>query len=572
MANRYSVGASVTINAVDFTDKLVGNVNVRLRDSSAGRFSFSLVDSTVVPVQGLNTEVVIGFNVTDGTGSTVSFNDVIKGQIGDISFNETTRVYNVSGYDYGAVHRTNGNLVSADINTINTDTILLDSQTTFNTGQVRIFGVSYIGTKDNIVDGVDYFVDSKQGIIHVPLGSNLITNPEVTDNLEYKYPTFFATHKALIEEIVGLKGWTAIAEDANVTLADYSAITEQPVITLSNESIIDEANKHFEISGAKARTHQFPIMSVYSPTENFNGAENHVITEADWYHNSLNFQIDDGRLLTRQTVKSVAKSSAEIDIGASEVITEQAGDVATDSLLTVLGTWWPGTPLELSEQSAAILADAGQKDAVVIKISKRNINSVSLVATGTLLLRIDYIGDAAADILYPPVTLDDTDWTITTDEEDIILTLSLDPVGIDFGTGEWVGYPLVDAWTLEVSAQKINYDEGNVESTIEATVDRPVGGVDLLEGEIIEHPYCETSTHCGNVGTGVLTKRGNIYKMNCRIPLFKTSTYLIGEQLKVSRSSSTMFKGVIDGLDMNVNVNTARAFTNVSASGVGLGI
>lgn len=553
----YSVAAIVVIAGVDYSYKLEDSINVVLEDNTAATFQIVLTDNTVKPSEAVGQNITIAFKAANASAIDVDFSTVFNGEISDVAFNDLTRQLVLRGYDYTAVHRTDGHRISENITPVNEGSIYIDATGTFPTGFAPIWGVVYTGEEDNIIDGVDWFVDTKNGDIIVPLGSNFILTP---GTLTFNYATYFTSHTAMMQEIIAKKGW--VGELDGVTLANFSSTDKQPVLTMDSESVIDEIGKHLEISGAKFEGTLFPVMRVYSETDNLNGDDNHILDESDFVFDTLKFKISKARLLTEQTVTTVARAFAEIIISDPEVEVDETGSVAIREIVIMYGPWFFGSPITISTAMTEALATTPDLDIVTITISKTNINSVSIVAGGDFRHR-DFTTTAIVE----------GDWTITTDSQNIIIKLTVSPAVQEVGfTQEVLFYAGAD-WTLQVSIQKINYEDGDTEESISATVTREVAGIpDVLAGDIYEQPIAETEAHCGNVATAILTERGNIYTATGTLPLFKAAALKLGDKVNIEKSSSTIFKGLIKKLDYNIDLNTANAPVHIEARGVGFGI
>jgi hypothetical protein len=546
----YTVQASVTIDGQNYTNSLLGVVNVTREENAAATFDIE-ISSTAKAATFLNKQVKISFFVSDGSGNMVSFTPLITGRISSTTYIDGLGVIRLQGFDYRGVHNTDGELMSEDITTVLTGSKYISGSGTFSTGFAPIWGVNYLGT-DDIVDGRDYFVNTLTGTIEVPISSNFVDSP---GGLGFSYAVTFDSLKALIENIAGRKGWS-ITEDG-VTITDYTTPAKQPVVSLSNESVIDAVSKFLELNGAKMECNLFPKMRIYSDTVNITGADNHVLDESKYYEDSLEYTSDLSGLITKQTVRSVAKTFANIVIGDPETLAEKSGFEPFD------GSFW--SLAAFSELDLTTL----QVHTVVVKISKTNISSVSHTASGTfspIFINSEQVA--------PGRNIEDSDWAQTITDNEIIFTLTIRPQTAtnNANTYRVVAYPWAD-WGLTITGTKINYGEGQIEETVEVTGTRGVTGItEEMIGDVHENAYMETAGHAGDCVNAILTERGNIYTSNGVIPMHEAAAMNIGNKINNEKASATRFKGVIKRLEYSLNTETAEAPVAVTAKGIGIGI
>lgn len=545
----YAVMAAVTIDGQSYGSSLVGNVNITREDNAAATFDIT-ISSTAKAASFLNKEVKISFLVSDSAGNTASFTPLVTGLIKRVVNTDGVGMLNLQGYDYSGVHNAPGELLSQDITTVLTGSVFLSGAGSFSTGFAPIWGVNYQGT-DDIVDGRDYFVNTLTGTIEVPISSNFVDSP---GGLGFSYAVPFDSLKALIADIAARKGWT-ITEDG-ISITDYSVPAKQPVVSLSNESVIDAVYKFLELNGAKMESNLFPELRVYSETANFIGADNHVIDESKYYEDSLNFDTNLDDLITKQTVRSVAKTFANIVIGTSETLLEKSGNLRFEVKYVHNGVY------------ADIIVEGIQPRTVQFTISKSNINNVSFSAGGTFgAVFINGVQKVAT------ANIQDSDWTQTIEDNNIVFTLRVMPEVIQISSSMVVMVDREVNWTLIVTGTKINYGEGQIEETVEVTGTRPVTGItEELVGDVYENAYIETAEHAGNLANAILTERGNIYKANFDMPMHKAAAMNIGDKINIEKAAATRFKGVIKQLEYNLNTETAEAPVSVVAKGIGIGI
>lgn len=538
----YLVQASVFINGVDFTSDILGNVTVTRQDNAAATFTMT-VNSASKAASFLNQVVTIAFQAADSAGVVADFVRVFKGLVKRVVFNESDKAYTLSGYDYGGAHQIPGERISSDITTVLDGTVWISTSGTISTGKAPIWGVTYSGSED-IVDGRDYFVDTLNGEILVPISSNFLNTP---GSLSFKYASPFSTLKAMLENIAALKGWS-LSEDG-VSIADYSVPAKQPILSVSDESVIDIIRKFLELSGAKCETNLFPDMRIYSEVVNLTGGDNHMINESIYYEDSLSFSVSFENLLTEQTVRSVGKTFANIEISGSETLASESGSVTTEMLYEIQGY-------------ANVVIPALQNKVIAeVRIIKSNINSISHSAGGTF---IHLFGSATS--------IQDSDWIQYEEGNEIVFRLTVRPEMDAFTVRTIVSYPGAN-WTLTLTGTKIEYGEGTIEQTVEVTGTRAVTGVsDTLKGDVYENPYIETAAHAEACANAILTEYGNCYDVSCDVPLHEAAAYQIGDKINIERSSSVIFKGVIKTLNYSIDTEEAASVVGVSARGVGFNI
>lgn len=538
----YYVQASVFIDGEDYTANVFGTVQVTRQDNAAATFTVT-INSAAKAASFINKVVSIAFQAADENGVIADYVRIFKGVVKRVVFNESDKAYTLSGFDYGGVHQIPGEFISSNITEVLDGSVWVGSSGTISTGKAPIWGVTYSGTAD-IVDGRDYFVDTLNGEILVPISSNFLSNP---GGLTFKYANPFSTLKAMLENIVGLKGWTI--DDSAIALADYSIPAKQPVLSVSDESVIDILRKFLELSGAKCETNLYPSIRIYSEVANLTGGDNHTIDESIYYEDSLSFAISFEGLLTEQTVRSVGKTFANIEIGAGETLASESGLATTEVIFDLSGY----TSVTLPSIQPKVLAE--------VRITKANINSISHSAGGTF---IHLFGSAT--------NIQDSNWTQTEEDNQIVFRLRAYPETNYFTLRTIVSYPGA-SWTLTLTGTKIEYGEGTIEQTVEVTSTRTVTGLsETLAGDVYENPYIETADHAANCANAILCEHGNVYEMACEVPLHEAAAFQIGDKINVERSSSVIFKGVIKSLDYSINTESANSPVAITAKGVGFTI
>jgi hypothetical protein len=557
--------ATVIIDGRDYSGRLHESLRVSRQDNAAATFDLTIY-SEIKPVEFLNREITITFEAGTANGVQKNIIDVFKGQVKRVNYNQDSKIFQLSGYDYGGVHGEDGQLVSTDITTVLEGAVYIDSPGTYNLAQDPIWGVYQVIPDGNIVDGRDFFVNPLAGKIEVPATSNFITTP---GSLKYSYSNYFDNMLALLQAIAGEKGWAI--NDTAVTLLDYSDKKKQPVLSLSDESIIDVLRKFLELSGAKVETNLYPELRLYSEVDNFVTRDHHLINEKIIYENSLNYDIDFSDVINSQVVKSAGKQFSNIALSSSEEIKTGSGQTTVQLVAYIP---WHGSPSgnQDSQQQAyekaydiyAALATEGQKVSVRFETGAKGseYQTLSIVPTGTLYRTASFAQATIRNIV-------SADWVQSFDEGDIIYELKIDPLLELSGAVYRVFYPGA-IWGLTVSGAKIAYGEGTIEDIVEVTATRSINGVsETLRGDTYENPYIETAAQAGALGNAILNTRGNFYDMSCQIPLHESLNFEIGNRLQVEQNKSKQFIGNIKQLNYTMNYNSGQSFVGVSAQGIG---
>ena len=553
----YSVYPVVRIAGVNVSNILQGQVSVTLADSAAGTFEITIYDAVSKPASYINKEISIGFQAADGTGVTVFSETLLIGLITATPFNERTRtLITLTGYDYSGIHSTRGELVSREITPTTEGSIMITGAGTFSTGQAPIWGVKLDDeNREDVVDGTDWFASTLDGTITVPITSNFITTP---GGLKYSYAVPFGNIKNILENIAGIKGWILREDGIVVNESDYTSPAKQPIISLSDESVIDIITKLLELTGGKLRGNLYPNMSIYNELTNLIGADNHILTEADYIDGSMDITPDIDGLLTEQTVRSVAKTYAAIDISASALIKEESGSTL------------PRIIFNLSANNPAITTTFYTVKSFIaeVTIPKSNIFSISHTASG----QFTPLGAEAQE----PYNIVDSDWTQTIKENEIIYRLETWPLTIIVFEGKngfrlWLYTPAAD-WTLTINGQTVGYGE-TVEQTVSVTATRPVTGISTaLVGDAEEHPWMETTVQGENLANAILVTAGNFYFANSDHPLHKHPTMKIGHKVNIKRGAATIYKGLCKRLSYTLDLETAAAAVGINLEGTGFGI
>lgn len=555
------VSANVIVNGVNKSDYVQGVITVTRENNAAARFRLALEEDTTLPIlakpiEYINKVVEIAFAAADMSGIVADYVPIFKGIIKHVTFNEDMKTLNISGYDYSGVHQTKGEFISENITTVFQGTIGASSAGTLNTGHYPIWGVTYDGSS-NVIDGEDYFVSTAEGTIVIPVSSRILQFP---GTFTYSYAAPFDTMRDIIQGVVTQKGWT-IKEDG-VAIVDYTTKAAHPVLSLSDESVIDTCRKFLELSGAKVEGNLFPDLRVYSEVANWITPSNILTLDEDSiFENSLVFKIDFDGLLNEQTVRSVQKVDADIAITGTETLATFSGSQGSINPFSIQG----GSNInDIDYQTPAVLVE--------LRINKTNIHSISFSSSGSFRLNYSY------NSFYAPIT--GGSWNYFVDGDDFVIQLKHRVVtaGGAVSGGFYSGYSTVSAYpaveyALTVNGQKIQYSGGNPEDVRVVTAQRPVSGItETLKGDVYENPYIETDTHCVNICNAVLLEHGNPYIASFEIPLFVAKTTQIGQRVDIKNGGSIIYSGIIKRLGYSINTESGINRVLVRANGIGKGI
>ncbi len=556
------VSANVIINGVNESDNIQGVIAVTREDNTSAKFKCVLefdqsLPTPRKPADLINKTVEIAFAAANMSGVVSDYIPIFKGICKHVSFNEDQQSMIMTGYDYGGVHQTKGEFISQNVTDVLTGTVGAGSAGTISLGHSPVWGIVWNGNAE-VKDGEDYFVDTLNGNIQIPISSRVLQFPS---SFSFNYMNPFASQRAIIQGIATIKGWT-ITED-NVTIADYSSTSEHPVISLSDESVIDICRKFLELSGAKVETNLFPKLRVYSEVQNvLNPPNTHVVDESDIFENSLVFRVDFDNLLNEQTTRSVQKVNASINIVGGQILGEFEGSEGSLNPFTFSG----GNNIDAIDYNTA-------QPLVTHRIRKANINSLSFSSSGRFFLNFTHNSFTES--------ISGASWSSFIDGEDFVIQLKHAPVtaggskgfqGFFSGVQTLYAFPAVE-YTLTVTGSKINYGGGTVEDVKIVTAQRPISGVsDTLKGDVYENAYIETDQHCANICDAILLEQGNPYTCQFEVPVFVAKDMNIGDRIDIKRSSNVLFSGIIKTLNYTVNLTNGDNGIFVNAKGVGFGI
>jgi hypothetical protein len=549
------VSANVIINGLNESNFIQGIITVTREDNTAARFKLSLEEDPDVliprkPVEFINKIVSISFAAADMDGVVSDYIPIFIGIIKGASFNADMETLNLRGYDYSGIHQTPGEYISENITSVLTGSIGAGSSGTLSTGHSPIWGVEFVGS-NAVTDGTDYFVDTKDGNIIIPISSRILQFP---GHFTYSYADPFGSMKEIIQAVVSQKSWN-LQED-NMVIANYTNAVAHPVLSLSDESVIDTCRKFLELSGAKIEGNLFPDLRVYSEVENWiNPASTWVVDEDVIFENSFVFDIDFDNLLNEQTVRSVQKVNADIVIGAGESIAEFSANRQRTDPRTVQTSvvWWSQFDLTIPY----VVAEH--------RVNKQNLNSISFSSSGQF--------HAA---LIPFATYEKAitgaSWNFFTDGDDFVIQLKHNIITLEGGGIQYWTIPAFE-YSLTVLGSKINYSGGSPEDVRVVTAQRPISGItETLKGDVYENPYIETDGHCANICNAVLLEKGNPYSAQFQIPLFEGKSAQIGGRVDINRDGNAIFSGIVKKLRYRINLENGQNEILVLARGIGKGM
>lgn len=551
------ISANVIINGLNESNFIQGLISVTREDNTAARFEFSLEENpdTLLPrkpIEFINKIVSIAFAASDMDGIVADYIPIFTGIIKHVDFNDDMRTLNISGYDYSGIHQTKGEYISENITTVVTGSIGVSGAGTISTGHNPIWGVIFNGNKV-VTDGVDYFVDTKNGRMIIPISSRILQFP---GSFTYSYAIHFNSIKEIIQDIVGKKNW--IIQEDGVTIVDYTDQKHHPVVSLSDESVIDTCRKFLELSGAKLEGNLFPNLRIYSEVENWTNPNNvFVVDENEIFENTLVFDIDFDDLLNEQTVRSVQKVHADIVIDPTEILGEFSDSQGIVNPLAAQGV----NLSNLDYQTSLVLAEH--------RINKRNISSISFSSTGTFSVQFFFNSFSES--------ITGASWNFFIDDDDFVIQLKHKIVTVTIGAGTrtaftLITYPAID-YELTVFGTKINYGGGTPEDVRVVTAQRPINGItDTLKGDVYENPYIETEAHCVNICNAVLLERGNPYTVQFEIPIFVGKNTDTGDRIDIKSNGNIIFSGIIKRLNYSINLEQGQNRILVSARGIGRGM
>lgn len=568
----YQLKASCKIAGVDYSNSLHGTVSVNKSTSAATTFQCLINAQGVIPSDFIDQEVVIGFQAADETGSIVDVQNLVIGRIREAVIDVDTGVLQLSGYDYGGVHNDLGEFYSGNVTTILTGTVGISSAGVIDTGFSPIWNVTYSGPED-VEDGRDYYVDSLNGKIYIPLMSNLLNS---SSSLSFQYAEYFDDFNKLAQAIADVKGWKISLD--GVVVSDYTDKKYQPIITLSNESLIDILRKLFEIAGGRLDTSLYPTLRVYSEVVNNAGTTKYTFTESGIFEDTLQIRCMLDNLVTEQTVKSAQNTYSNVNVGS---FAEAESDSGTELQHWLWWSRFDSTSQSAIYDQAVAMANTCKPEIVrEITIDNSNVNDVNFTASGGGVEYLAVFVGAYAG--YPSVGKYKTsiagNWSYTVDRLNDRITFqckrSIEIIEVQQGGGYGVyavAYPQVD-WDITINTQEIDYGEGTATAQVEVTGTQTIQKVTAtLVGDVYEHSFLETSAQATDLCKAILLEHGVIFEASCVLPLHKAANLSLGDKTTIN-SKSRKVEGVLKEISYSLDIDNGSGEASILVKGTGTGV
>lgn len=526
----YSIEADIVIEGIA-NAQFSSEVEITKGDNASATFSFD-VEGSSSPYELLDKIVSISFLVADENGSRISLGPLVIGKTRQVEYNPASGKQKVSGYDYGGIHNLPGERVDANI----TQTVAASTSTISQTG---IVGAGYAPIFDVVdprqaagetyyaVDGRDYYVDTLNGNIYIPVASILIGKPGA---LNYKYQASFNNLAGLLQSIATLKGWTI----PSLTIPEYSSGSKEPLISLSNESIIDAMKKILEVGGFKIDTANYPSMRIYSEVDNYAADSILSFTKSDYFENTLLVRKSFENIINSQKVKSGKKEWNQISLAASqEIVTYAATIIQSD-----YGNFTNALNITLRPSEVTARYEVPLDGYYDITIN------TTIGAGGAITQSYDYINSKLIINVQRYIQAD-----------------ANNPVN-----GAYRYYWPQVAHSVMVYGRKISYSAVN--SSQEWTENVDIEGItEILKGDDYEHGYIETQAQAQALAKSILLSRKLPCDCSFDVPLHLAQNIDIGCKVQVTAPNGTTVKGIIRGLRYKVNLETGEGTVSIEMKG-----
>lgn len=608
----YAIQATVIIDGSNEAKRLYGTMNIEKGSNQAGQFSISLSTSTV-GADLLEKEIILSFAAADEDGDITQGEQILIGKIRNTEYQVESDTLQLSGYDYGGVHNTLGERLSTNVHKIKTGTIGINTSGTHSTGKTYIFDVAVDNPSDteenNPEDGTDYFVDQINGDIYVPVNSKLIGSDFI---LSYRFAKYFNNIKEMLDKIAGYKGWT-LSEESGAAIEDYDATTDQPLVYMDNDSVIELLKKFYELSGSKLDTSLFPILRVYNEVTNFDGSTVNTHNTSSIYIETVNVNTSHDNLLTNQTVESVIDVYQTIDVDSDF---QEALDKSDETLNEEL-IWFIDFLNDVEGGNAYNEAQAKYNDTISEKqrfyqdakfnISSANVSDTQITVTGNF--RFSFVagqtgttyGSSAPSTFkdltlpkfssrswsYTDISSVETEYTsaitsgdwVTDIADDGDLEIKLKKVA------EWIEYPYITNNTnkrihkifypaaefdLTVSIKEIDYGEPTNSELISVDAEQTIDGISVtLEGDVIQHPYAKKQEHLEAFVDSIMFSHGHKYTSSYQIPLHKATNLKLGQKTVINTIGSKSITGVLTKINYRIDLSTGSGIATLTLYGDG---
>jgi hypothetical protein len=572
----YQTCYQVIIGSDDYTENIIGELSISKLDNSIVSFDIDLMSQRDL-MDFIDQNIVVTLIATDENGDLTSVSPIVIGKITGVVKDIKTGIYNISCFDYGGIHNTVGEFISKEITPILTGSILIETSGTIDTGHKPILSVrvQVDDPDDPIKDGTDYFVNPLAGTITVPETSRLVGNATMFD---YDYPDNFDTLSDLMDSIANEKDW--LLDKSEVTISEYTSKDKHPIITLSDESIIDIIRKFSELSAAKIDTSLFPNMRMYSELNNFFKAPVRSFSyEDDMLDGTLELGINVDGYINKQIVTSGNKVFPNAELGEEEVLL-QTTNVIPFEIIDTVNYGGIGRPAKGDAQVEAeqIFYTLAPKTVLTLTIDDPSITNSFIEDVGNwfriepvfatqqwaLITTDNYLTFDGLTGFRPIVN---TDWKKTILEGAIKFELTSQPVMMDAGGWFTIGYEgCVSVATIK--GQPVSYNQGTLDNNVEVTACRPATGKNDIYGDTYENAYIETVEHASNIANSILLTKGNVYGSNFIIPLHKANNLRIGDKIDVYVANVRQHSGIIKALDYNINLDNAESTVTITTGGI----
>ncbi len=548
----YLVKGVVTIDGVDVSSDLCGEVSVSVNAGAAADFSVGL-NTGDAPDSFLGKEIAINILASDGLGVAVSSPPIVIGVIRAAELDVDSGAITLAGYDYGGKHNELGELYSGEINTFVSGEIDIGAPGLYDTGHSPIQDVEYRGEAD-IEDGVDYLVDVMNGKIYVPYSSNFPANP---GRLYYRYPIFFNSITDLIQALATLKGWEVAWE--NITPGDYVSQKDQPIITLSNESVIDALKKTVELCGGWPDTALYPALRIYSSFNNSLSDDKVFFDESTIYEGSLKIETNVDKLLTEQTVRSVAPDLSKIEISDWENGNLETGSV--DFFRHVHYQYYVGYTA-FYEAVRAAYNNFTWKLAATMEFSLDGVYEYSLISV--VEVESFDIGDILG-IKYPQYKIEEiVDFGTKTlivnlyqEEHHVHISMQQQTEPYRSGVYDVDLYAGIKSYSIQFRKKEAHYASDTAAPAVEVTGRNVIEGVTReLVGDVYDHPFIRTVEQATALDKEILYAHSLKRYSSFDAPLFAGYGLKVGKRINVS-SRGVNYDGVISSLAYQLNLGDA---------------
>lgn len=565
----------VLINDVDYSRNIIGTLNVSKVDNAVVSFDIDVMSERDL-MDFIYQEIKISLVASDENGKLEDIKPIVIGQITGVNRDVKSGIYSLSCFDYGGIHNMVSEFVSKEVTPMIQAEILIDSEGSADTGHKPILSVRVRtdDPEDPIEDGTDYFVNPLAGTITIPETSRLVGNATIFD---YEYPDNFDTLEDLMDNIAAEKGWTL--DKSDVTIEEYTESSKHPIITLSDESIIDMIRKFSELSAAKIDTSLFPSMRMYSELNNFFKAPSKSFSyEDDIIDGTLQLGINVDSYINKQTVTSANKVFPNAELGDSEVLLVESGIVPFETIDTInYGGIGRPSFTDAHAEASDLYVTLEPKVVATVTIDDPSITNSSVTPSGQWF-RIEptiFTGFPAIVpdglIGVPGLTefrdIVTGDWTKQINEGSVTFSLISQPVLIDTGGWFTVGYEGA-TWTATINGQPVSYNQGTLASNVEVTACRPAAGKGDIFGDTYENAYIETTEQAGNIANSILLSKGNVYNTSFSIPLHKVGNLRVGDKIDILYRNKREHSGIIKEINYDVNFDSGSAVVVIITRGI----